>query len=102
MQVKNNAFNQYVEQVTELFNIDKDTLFTKSKRRDIVDARHMLYYLCAIRPMRVVYIQEYMADNGYHINHSSIIHGISQVRGKITTDKDYDRALKQIQKCVLV
>ncbi len=36
-------FNQYVDKVCYLFNIDSDILFTKTKRRDVVDARHLRY-----------------------------------------------------------
>jgi len=83
-------FNRYANKVCYLFNIDKDTLFTKNKRRDIVDARHLLYYLCSKRPIKTVYIQEYMSSNGYHTAHSTINHGISMVSGKVTNkDKDY-------------
>ena len=94
---KVNIFNQYVEQVCDLFNIDEKSLFTKTKRRDIVDARQMLYYLCAKRPIRIVYIQEYMTDRGYPISHSSIIHGINVVKEKVRSDEDYVYALNQLQ-----
>lgn len=94
--MKANIFNQYVEQVCELFNIDKESLFTKNKRRDIVDARQMLYYLCHKRPMRVVYIQEYMTENGYPIAHSSIIHGINVVKDRLAHDTDYISVLNQM------
>jgi len=110
--MKAKIFNNYVEKVCELFSIDEDTLFTlfsidedtlftKSKRRDIVDARHLLYYACYIRPMRLVYIQEYMAEKGYLINHSSIIHGIDMVTKKIKKDKDYVNVVKEIQQCII-
>ena len=48
--------------------------------RERVDARHLLYYLCSKRPMRITYIQKYMKANGYNINHSSIIHGINVMK----------------------
>ena len=43
--------------------------------------------------MRLVYIQEYMAENGYVINHSSIHHGIAQVKQKVKNDVDYINAV---------
>jgi chromosomal replication initiation ATPase DnaA len=90
-------FNRYVNKVCYLFNIDKDTLFTKNKRRDIVDARHLLYYLCSKRPIKTVYIQEYMSSNGYYTAHSTINHGISMVSGKVTNkNKDYISNIKLI------
>ncbi len=91
-------FNTYVESVCELFNIDKEVLFTKTKRRDIVDARRLLYYLCSERPMKQVYIQEYMAENGYHISHSSIHWGIKMVKEKLVTDKDYISIVRDLDK----
>ncbi len=94
--MKTKIFNQYVDKVCYLFNIDKETLFTKTKRRDVVDARHLLYYLCSKRPMRLVYIQEYMADGGYNINHSSIHHGIAQVKTKLENDKDYIETINSV------
>lgn len=97
--MKFDVFNLYVEQVADLFDVDEESIFTKTKRRDVVDARHLLYYLCSKRPMRVVYIQEYMAERGYIINHSSILHGISQVEQKVKRDRDYVKAVKQIEKC---
>jgi|TARA_R100000935_G_scaffold10727_2_gene21423 chromosomal replication initiation ATPase DnaA len=100
--MKLDIFNKYVDEVCNLFNIDEETLFIKSKRRDIVDARHLLYYLCYTRPMRIVYIQEYMADRGYTINHSSVIHGISIVGKKLDNDTDYVKSVKDIQKWHLV
>ncbi len=95
-------FNDYVKQVCDIFSIDETSLFTKSKRRDIVDARHLLYYICYTRPMRIVYIQEYMAENGYNINHSSIIHGIGIVKGKLQLDADYKDVVNNITGCSII
>ncbi len=100
--MKFDVFNSYVEQVSDLFDVDEEAIFTKTKRRDVVDARHLLYYLCSKRPMRVVYIQEYMAERGYVINHSSILHGISQVEEKVKKDKDYVKAVKNIERCATI
>jgi len=94
--MKTKIFNRYVERVCFLFNVDKELLFSKTKRRDVVDARHLLYYLCSERPMRLVYIQEYMLANGYEINHSSIHHGISVVKEKMDNDKDYVEEVTQL------
>lgn len=85
-----------MSKVCYLFNLDSESLFTKTKRRDIVDARHLLYFLCSQRPMRLVYIQEYMAENGYNINHSSIHHGIAQVKKKVEDDADWNETIESI------
>ena len=96
MKMKKGIFEEYVNKVINLFAITKEELFAKSKRRDLVDARHLLYYLCYHRPMQIRYIQNYMAENGYTVGHSSIIHGINQVSDKTTEDKDYENVCQSL------
>jgi len=94
--MKEKAFDEYVAKVCDLFNLTPSELFKKSKRRDIVDARHLLYFLCFKRPMQIRYIQEYMGSNGYQVGHSTIIHGIEQVKEKVTEDNDYELTFNQL------
>ena len=94
--MKQNIFDAYVKQVTDLFDISENEIFEKSKRRDVVDARHLIYYLCYHRPMKLKYIQKYMGQRGYEIGHSSIIHGIQMVKEQSETDHDYKRVLDNL------
>jgi len=95
--MKQDVFNQYVNRVCDLFSIEDKLLFEKNKRKDAVDSRHLLYYLCAKRPMRLVYIQEYMAERGYIISHSSITYGIRKTAKIVKKDKDYQLVVKTIK-----
>jgi chromosomal replication initiation ATPase DnaA len=100
--MKSDVFNQYVERVTDLFGINKEELFSKSKKRELVDARHLIYYLCSKRPMQIMYIQKYMKENGYEIQHSSVIHGIASIEGRIKDDNDYVSIVKEIERAVFI
>ena len=95
--MKKDIFKKYVQEVARVFGIPELHLFEKSKERDRVDARHLLYYLCKRRPMRITYIQNFMESRGYNINHSSIIHGINQVEEKMEEDKDYLNIIERIE-----
>lgn len=94
--MKEAVFNSYVRKVTSIFNISQEELFSKSKKRVLVDARHLLYYLCAKRPMQIRYIQDYMSANGYDVGHSTIIHGIAQVKDKVEQDVDYKQVCNEL------
>lgn len=94
--MKAKIFNQYATKVAKLFDISEEELFTKSKRRDIVDARQLLYYACHKRPMPIVYIQAYLIKRGYKIGHTSILHGIKAVDNRIANDSDYKDILQKI------
>lgn len=98
--MKREIFNKYADEVTRLFGISKDELFTKNKKRNISEARQVLYYLCYVRPMQITYIEQYMTDSGYVIKHPSIIHGIHAVEARIDGDRDYLTLIKKIQECV--
>jgi len=91
-----NIFDYFVKKVSREFLITEEDLMTKSKRRDIVDARHLLYYLCFHRPMQIRYIQEYMGGYGYNVGHSTIIHGIDVVSDKVESDEDYQKIVKEL------
>jgi chromosomal replication initiation ATPase DnaA len=100
--MKQDVFNQYVERVTDLFGITKEDFFSKTKKRAIVDARQLVYYLCAKRPMQITYIERYMKEGGYNIAHPSIIHGISAVERRIVEDKDYVSVVKEVERAVFI
>jgi chromosomal replication initiation ATPase DnaA len=98
--MKKQIFNQYAQKIADLFGVDKQELFVKSKKRDLVDARHLLYYLCFHRPMKLISIQNFMDDNGYNISHPSVIHGINTVEQRVAEDADYTFIIKSIEKSV--
>lgn len=100
--MKEDVFNQYVDRVSYLFNINKEDLFIKSKKREIVDARQLVYYLCAKRPMRISYIQKYFKENGYDISHTSILHGIKIMNERVKEDKDYYSIIQDLSRAVFI
>lgn len=87
--MKREIFNAYVQAIAKRFDLTSEEIFTKKKQRHLVDARHVLYYMCSKRPMNLSYIQMYMGENGYDICHSAIIHGIKKVTAQIEKDSDY-------------
>jgi chromosomal replication initiation ATPase DnaA len=95
--MKNEIFNDYVERIVGLYKIPKEEIFSKNKRMDVVDARHLLYYLCSKRKIQISYIQRYMKMNGYVIGHSSVIHGIKSVEVKVNEDPDYKQIINKIK-----
>lgn len=100
--MKQEIFEAYVDAIYKRFNIDSPVeLFVKTKRRDIVDARYILYYMCRKRPMRIRYIQQYMQDKGYTISHSSIIHGVAQITRLVEEDSDWRNLIEELKVDVL-
>ena len=98
--MKEEVFNQYVQKITKLFGITKNELFLKSRKRNIVDARQLLYYLCFNRQMQIVIIKDFMSHNGYKIDNPSVVNGIHKVDQKIKEDRDYKTVVRDIDESV--
>ena len=94
--MKLNIFTDYVTEVANLYNIDEEQIFEKTKRRGIVDARHLLFYLCYFRPMKLKDIQNYMEQRGLKVGHSSMIYGIGIVQSRIDQDQDYKKVINSL------
>lgn len=95
--MKKKIFDRYAHAIAEQFHLTLDEMFDKSRRRDLVDARQLLFYLCLERPIRVSYVQKFMEDNGCKVAHSTIIHGYKQAKDLIDADQDYQEMIEKIK-----
>jgi chromosomal replication initiation ATPase DnaA len=94
--MKKDIFDQYATAIAKQFHLSLDQMFSPNRRRDIVDARQMLYYLCRERPIRISYIQRFMEEQGCAVKHSTIIHGYKKAQDMIDQDPDYKKVVKEI------
>tara|TARA_R110002153_G_scaffold29906_2_gene91758 strand:- start:617 stop:910 length:294 start_codon:yes stop_codon:yes gene_type:complete len=95
--MKEEIFNKYVTEVADIFKIEEEEVFDKSKKRTLSDARHLLYYVCSQRHMRLVTIQSYMNDRGYSVAHQTIMHGIKAAKSRVSEDNDYKLIIKKLK-----
>ena len=97
LNMKKDIFDTYAIAIAKQFHLTLDQMFTKTKKREIVDARQILYYLCMERPIRISYIQRFMEEQGYSVCHSTIIHGYKKAKALIDADKDFQKLIADIQ-----
>ena len=98
--MKKEIFNKYVEAVAKTFGITEEELFKNTKKRETVDARQIVYWLCADRNMSVGYIQNYLSAKGFGVSHSTIIHGKRRANNLIEEDIDLSRIVQDIKRSV--
>jgi len=94
--MKRDILDVYAKAIAKKFHITLDEMFEKNRRRDIVDARQMLYYLCMERPIRVSYIKRFMEENGHKVTHSNIIYSYKKAKELIDGDSDYKNLITEI------
>lgn len=95
--MKKEVFKEYVEKVTDHFELTDEQLFAKKKDRPIVDARHVLFYLCHKRQITSTYMKHYMSEYGYDIALSAIGHGIKKMTKEVANDPDYATLMNKLQ-----
>tara|TARA_R100000908_G_C3663459_1_gene89667 strand:+ start:91 stop:384 length:294 start_codon:yes stop_codon:yes gene_type:complete len=95
--MKREIFDRYATAIADRFHLTLDEMFSKTKKREIVDARQMLYFLSRERPIRISYIQKFMEDNGHIVTHSTIIHGYNKAKESVDNDQDYADVVNQIK-----
>ena len=98
--MKKDILEHFTSEICDLFSIKRESFFNKSKKRELSDARYLLYYLCERRKIQLCYIEKYMVENGYHITHSTLRHGIKSVIKKINEDSDYETVIRSIERTV--
>lgn len=86
-------FEMIVESTAEYFNLNPDTLFSKSRQRDIADARQVVMYLSH------KHTQLSSPAIGHKLNrkHATVLHGISSVKDRIPYSKELADAVMTIE-----
>ena len=100
--MKKEVFNHYVERIIDMFSITREELFSKTRKRNIVDARQLLYYMCSTRPMQLVYLQTFLREEGYDTTHPPLIHGIKIVTKRLREDADYRTIVQKLKTSVTI
>jgi len=96
--MKKPIFNRYADLISNLFGFpDNETIFEKTKKREIVDARQLLYYLCSQRKMSDSQIAVYLSFEGFDTPRQSVRHGINVFKERMSSDADYKKIIKKFK-----
>ena len=95
--MKKPLFDKYAVAVAKAFHLEIEKLFVKSKKRTLVDARQILYFLCMERPIRLTFIKQYLEEHGYNVPMSSILHGYERAQKLVNEDPDYKELVEKIK-----
>lgn len=100
--MKEEIMEAYVEIVLKRFYITEKEFFKKNKSRKYSNARYLFYYLCRDRDISVVDIKSFMADNGYDIPHTTILHGANVMKSRVEEDRDYKGVVNGIKERIRI
>ena len=89
------SLDAIVNHVSDEFGVPSDAIVGKSRKREVVMARHAAMYLakeCTHRSLKSI---------GLHFagrDHSTVIHAIKTVQNRVEQDSDYQNKIISLQK----
>jgi len=101
--MKKKIFLDYLDAVCSVYDISRADVLSNNKKKELSEARHCLYYLCRMRPMRVTDIQKYISEVSEYVpSHVPIIRGVNRVKQLLEEDRDVAVILERIKNKVFI
>lgn len=79
--------------VAEFYNIDEKLFYSKTRKRDVSDARQMLMYIAK----RQTCLSSTIIGQKLYRDHATVLHACKQVEQRLSIDKKLCRELNQIE-----
>lgn len=89
-------FDMILEATAERFGINADVLYTKSRQRDIADARQVVMYLCH----KLTDLSSVSIGAKLNRNHNTVLHGIATVRDRIEQSPEVEALVAEIEEAL--
>lgn len=91
--VKPLNFDMIVEATADFFNLNSDVIFTKSRVRDIADARQVVMYLSH----KLTGLSSPAIGAKLNRSHATVLHGIANVRERLSVSHELANAIESIE-----
>lgn len=89
-------FDMIVENTAEFYKLNPDAIFSKSRLRDIADARQMIMYLCR----KHTGLSSPAIGSKLNRKHATVLHGISAITDRLEYSKELSDAVAEIEKAL--
>lgn len=87
-------FDMIVENTAEFYRLNPDAIFSKSRIREIADARQMIMYLCR----KHTGLSSTAIGAKMNRKHATVLHGINSVADRLEVVRELKEAVESIEK----
>lgn len=87
-------FDMIVEGVADAFRLNADVIFSKSRVKDVAEARMVIMYLA----QRLLGLATGAIGRKLGRQHSTVIHGLKTVAEKVESDREFAESISRIEK----
>lgn len=86
-------FDMIVEATADFYRLNPDVIFSKSRVRDIADARQVIMYLCH----KLTSLSSSAIGQKLNRRHATVLHGISAISDRLPFAKELSVAVEKIE-----
>ncbi len=86
-------FDMIVEATADYYKLNPDVIFSKSRIRDIADARQVIMYLCH----KLTSLSSSAIGQKLNRRHATVLHGISTITDRLPYTKELSLAIEKIE-----
>ena len=90
-------FEMIAEQVSEFYNIQPDALFTKSRKRDISDARQLVMYMTK----KLTNLSVNAIGSRLSRTHATVLHAVSAIENRLATEAKLRADISSIEAALI-
>lgn len=94
--MKKELFQSILLQILKKYQVSKEEFYEQTKMPDVVNARYLLFYICAMKGMSPSRIRRLLKDDGFNMTYATIFRGIKQMEKRILEDADYAKIISSI------
>ena len=91
-------FNQIVDYVSHHTQVDEEEMFSRSRKKALVDARYLIIYIARQLDIKLVYIQRFFKLKGYELHYTTLFHASN----RIGEDMKEDEYTKEVVNTILL
>ena len=91
-------FTNIVDLVSHFTQVNEEEIFSKSRKKALVDARYMVIYIARQLDIRLVYIQRYFKLRGFELHYTTLFHACK----RLEKDKQDDMFLSELVDSILL
>ncbi|MDE6315096.1 MAG: chromosomal replication initiator protein DnaA, partial [Muribaculaceae bacterium] len=90
-------FEMIAEQVSEYYNIEPDALFTKSRKRDISDARQLVMYMTK----KLTSLSVNAIGSRLSRTHATVLHAVNAIENRMATEAKLRADISSIEAALI-
>ena len=95
--MKKELVERIIDRVCDANLITRDDLFSRTRKREVSESRHLIFLLLLRRGIKNAQIKRIFSNYGHETHHTSILYGARSIESILTYDTNYRKLFAEIE-----